>query len=182
MHVDWLDESEKYPEDKEHRETEIFAAPATRRHMQNFLEARRERKRPVADIEEGYISSACCILANLSMDLGRSLTWDAENGRVVGDDEWHALGTAEDTSPRVFHDVAGLAAGTLVEYRSVSTDAAGNRSAASTYASVGNRVSLTAPAEPEEPETPEEPEPQEPTDYGFVSVPGSFSAAASLSI
>ncbi|MFB8146507.1 pullulanase-type alpha-1,6-glucosidase [Microbacterium sp. NPDC056003] len=98
--------------------------------------------------------------------------------RVVGDDEWHALGTAEDTTPRVFHDVAGLAAGTLVEYRSVSTDAAGNRSAASTYASVGNRVALAAPEQPEEPEAPEEPEPQEPTDYGFVSVPGSFNSEA----
>ena len=47
--------------------------------------------------------------------------------RVVGADEWHALGTAEDTSPRVFHDTAGLANGTLVEYRAVSTDAAGHR-------------------------------------------------------
>ena len=37
------------------------------------------------------------------------------------------LGTAEDTTPRVFHDIAGLANGTLVEYRAVSTDAAGNR-------------------------------------------------------
>jgi predicted dehydrogenase len=84
---DYLDERAKYPEDEKHKETEIFAAPATRRHMQNFLEARREKKRPVADIEQGYISSACCILANLSMELGRSLKWDAQNGRVVGDDE-----------------------------------------------------------------------------------------------
>lgn len=95
--------------------------------------------------------------------------------RVVGDDEWHALGTAEDTSPRVFHDTAGLAAGTLVEYRAVSTDAAGHRSAGSTYASVGNRVNVSVPEEPEEPE---EPEPQEPTDYEFVSVPGSFNSEA----
>ena len=41
----------------------------------------------MADIEQGYISSACCILANLSMDLGRSLKWDGEKGRVVDDDE-----------------------------------------------------------------------------------------------
>ncbi|MGL4257766.1 MAG: alpha-amylase family glycosyl hydrolase, partial [Microbacterium sp.] len=63
--------------------------------------------------------------------------------RVVGEEEWHALGTAEDTTPRVFHDTAGLAPGTLVEYRAVSTDAAGNRSAGSTYASVGNGVTTT---------------------------------------
>ncbi|HEX7346626.1 MAG TPA: hypothetical protein VF253_07520, partial [Candidatus Limnocylindrales bacterium] len=95
--------------------------------------------------------------------------------RVAGDDEWHALGTAEDTSPRVFHDTKGLANGTLLEYRAVSTDAAGNRSAASTYASVGNGVT-TVPDEPEEPESPVEPEPQEATPYTFVSVPGSFNS------
>lgn len=84
--------------------------------------------------------------------------------RVVGSDEWHALGTAEDTAPGVYHDVDDLAAGTLVEYRAVSTDAAGQRSAASTYASVGNRVNLV------------EDEPEEPTDPGYeaVSIPGSL--------
>lgn len=85
--------------------------------------------------------------------------------RVVGSDEWHALGTAEDTDPRVFHDIAGLAKGTLLEYRAVSTDAAGHRSAASTYASVGNKVNL---AETEQPTT----------GYDAVSVPGSFNSEA----
>ncbi|MBG6058473.1 pullulanase-type alpha-1,6-glucosidase [Cryobacterium sp. MP_M5] len=79
-------------------------------------------------------------------------TW-AETGfawRVVGSPDWTALGTAEDTTPRVFHDTAGLAKGTLVEYRAVTTDAAGQRAAASTYASVGNTVSVadTAPPTP----------------------------------
>ncbi len=86
-HGKHLDESAKYPEDAAHKATELFAAPATRRHMQNFLTARQERTLPVADIEQGHISSACCILANLSMELGRSLAWDAEAGRVVGDEE-----------------------------------------------------------------------------------------------
>jgi predicted dehydrogenase len=85
-HGDFLDERDKYPEDLEHKETEIFAAPATRQHMRNFLEAREQKKRPVSDIEQGYISTSCCIMANLSMDLGRSLKWDPEKG-VVGDDE-----------------------------------------------------------------------------------------------
>ena len=86
--------------------------------------------------------------------------------RVVGGDEWHPLGTAEDTTPGVFHDVAGLAAGTLVEYRAVSTDAAGGRSAASTYASVGNRVNLVDDPAPEEPD--------DATPYDFVSIAGSL--------
>jgi predicted dehydrogenase len=87
VHGEFLDEREKYPKDADHKETELFAAPATRRHFENFLAARRNRERPVADIEEGQISSACCILANLSMELGRSLAWDAAAGRVAGDDE-----------------------------------------------------------------------------------------------
>ncbi len=87
VHGDFVDERDKYPEDTQHKETEIFAAPATRRHMENFLAARRAGKRPVADIEQGYISSACCIMANLSMELGRSLKWDEKAGRIVGDDD-----------------------------------------------------------------------------------------------
>ena len=87
VHKDFVDERERYPEDEQHKETELFAAPATRRHFEDFLAARRNKKRPVADIEEGHISSACCILANLSMELGRSLLWDADAGRVADDDE-----------------------------------------------------------------------------------------------
>jgi predicted dehydrogenase len=86
-HGDYVDEQADYPEDVQHKETELFASAATRQHMRDFLAARRERGRPVADIEEGYISSACCILANVSMELGRGLIWDSQNGRVVGDDE-----------------------------------------------------------------------------------------------
>lgn len=65
--------------------------------------------------------------------------------RAVGTDEWHHLGTAEDTTPRVFHEVgadgAALPEGALVEYRAVTQDADGDRAAASSYASVGVDVS-----------------------------------------
>lgn len=91
VHGEYLDERDKYPEDLEHKATELFASPATRRHMRNFLEARRKGERPVADIEEGHVSSACCILANLSMELGRSLAWDKDKGRVIGDEEANRL-------------------------------------------------------------------------------------------
>uniref|UniRef100_UPI003399C547 pullulanase-type alpha-1,6-glucosidase n=1 Tax=Agromyces litoreus TaxID=3158561 RepID=UPI003399C547 len=83
--------------------------------------------------------------------------------RVAGSDEWTSLGTAEDTTPRVFHDTAGLANGTLLEYRAVSTDAAGNRAAASTYASVGNAVSLVVEEEPE-------------TEIDLVTIPGNHNS------
>ena len=82
-----VEEREKYPEDVQHKETELFAAPANRAQLLNFVQSRKNGQRPVADIEEGYISSACSILANLSMELGRGLRWDAEAGKVIGDDE-----------------------------------------------------------------------------------------------
>lgn len=87
VHGEFLDEREQYPEDEQHEETEVYAAPGTRRHLKNFLEARESGDQPVAEIERGHTSTACCILANLSMELGRSLKWDSEAGRVADDEE-----------------------------------------------------------------------------------------------
>jgi predicted dehydrogenase len=87
---EFVDEKNKYPEDVQHKETELYAAPATRHHMQNFLASRREGKLPVADIEQGHISTACCLLANHSMALGRSLKWDEKAGKIAGDDDANA--------------------------------------------------------------------------------------------
>lgn len=69
--------------------------------------------------------------------------------RVLGDDAWTALGTAETTQPRVWADTAGLPAGAVVEYRAVTVDAAGHRSAASTFAGVGRALDGVAPTDPE---------------------------------
>jgi predicted dehydrogenase len=91
IHGDVLFELEEYPEDKTESRLEKPVAPAIRRHMQDFLAAIATRGKPVADIEQGYISTTSCILGNLSMQLGRTLTWDAEAGRVVGDDEANRL-------------------------------------------------------------------------------------------
>ena len=52
--------------------------------MLDFLGGDPVGGKPVADIEQGHISTASCILANLSLQLGRTLTWDAEKGQVVG--------------------------------------------------------------------------------------------------
>ena len=87
VHKDVEYELEQYPEDKTEPRLEKHTAPAVRRHMQDLLAAIATRGKPVADIEQGYISTTCCILANLSMDLGRSLQWDPAKQRVAGDEE-----------------------------------------------------------------------------------------------
>ena len=83
--------------------------------------------------------------------------------RPLGSTEWTTIGTAEDDTPRVFADVSGLADGTVLEVRAVTTDAAGNRAADSALAVVGadlsGQVSTTSDT------------------TGLVTVPGSHNAA-----
>lgn len=78
---------DKYPEDKTEKDNELHVAEANRQHQRNFLQAIEARDKPVADIEQGHISTASCILANLAMQLGRTLTWDPAKHVVVGDEE-----------------------------------------------------------------------------------------------
>jgi len=88
IHRDCKMELEEYPEDKTEKDLERHVAPAVRVHMLDFLNAVAKRTRPVADIEEGHISTVSCLLANISQKLGgRSLKWDADSHRIIGDEE-----------------------------------------------------------------------------------------------
>jgi predicted dehydrogenase len=82
-----LFEEDKYPEDKTEKDLERHVASAIRRHWQDFLKCRENRGKPVSDIEQGHISTASCILANISMGLGRSLAFDPATHTVKNDAE-----------------------------------------------------------------------------------------------
>jgi hypothetical protein len=86
-----FDPEDKYPEDKTEEDMELHVATANRAHQRDFLNAIANRGKPVADIEQGHISTASCILANISMQLGRALTWDPAKHQVVGDDAANKL-------------------------------------------------------------------------------------------
>ena len=104
VHKDVTYEYEQYPEDKTEKDLERHVAPAIRGHMTDLLANMKTRGRPVADIEEGYRSTTACILANLSMKLGRTLEWDHAQGRVVGDEEANRLLRRPYRSPWVHPD------------------------------------------------------------------------------
>ena len=87
IHKDVTYEYEQFPEDRTEKDLERHVAPAIRYHMKNLLASIDTRSKPVADIEQGYISTSSCILANLSMDLGRTLVWDQAAGQIAGDAE-----------------------------------------------------------------------------------------------
>ena len=91
IHKDVAYEYEKYPEDRTEKDLERHVAPAIRGHMKDWLGAIANKTRPVADIEQGHISTSSCILANVAMKLGRTLTWDAATQKVVGDAEANRL-------------------------------------------------------------------------------------------
>ena len=98
IHREWNDanakypvDSDKFPEDKTEKRIEYHVAPAIREHMKDLLQCIVSRARPRADILEGSTSTAMCVLANLSLQLKRSLTWDEAIGRVVGDEEANTL-------------------------------------------------------------------------------------------
>jgi predicted dehydrogenase len=91
IHKDVKYELDEYPEDRTEKDLERHVAPAIRGHMKDLLAAIDKRGKPVADIEQGYISTTSCILANNAMKLGRTLTWDPVKQRVVGDEEANRL-------------------------------------------------------------------------------------------
>jgi predicted dehydrogenase len=101
IHKDVTYEFEQYPIDRTEKDLERHVAPAIRGHMRDLLRCIENRSRPVADIEEGHISSASCILANNALKLGRSLTWDAQKHQVVGDAEANKLLKREYRKPWV---------------------------------------------------------------------------------
>ncbi|MBL8188826.1 MAG: Gfo/Idh/MocA family oxidoreductase [Acidobacteria bacterium] len=101
VHQDVKYELEEYPIDKVEKDLEKHVAPAIRGHMKDLLRCIETRDKPVADIEQGHISTASCILANISMKLGRSLKWDSTKQQVVGDSEANKLLQREYRKPWV---------------------------------------------------------------------------------
>ena len=91
IHRDVVYEKEKFPEDLTEKDIELNAAPATRLHMLNFLDAIEKNGRPVADISESHISTASCLLANLSMKIGRPVVYDPERRMIPDDPQANAL-------------------------------------------------------------------------------------------
>jgi hypothetical protein len=59
----------------------------SKNHYVDWLDAIRKRSKPVCDIETGCRSVTVCHLGNIAYKLGRSLKWDPEHERIIGDPE-----------------------------------------------------------------------------------------------
>jgi len=55
----------------------------TGRHVRNFLDCIKSRKRPIADVEVGHRSTSMSLLANISLAVQARLDWDAEREQIT---------------------------------------------------------------------------------------------------
>jgi myo-inositol 2-dehydrogenase/D-chiro-inositol 1-dehydrogenase len=68
-------------------------------HMGNFFDCIRERRRPISDVVSQHQSVTTCHLGNISMHLGRKLTWDPKKELFVGDEAANSRLTRSQRAP-----------------------------------------------------------------------------------
>lgn len=56
-------------------------------HMGNFFDCLSSREQPISDVESQHRSASTCHLGNISMRLGRKLSWNPDQEQFVSDDE-----------------------------------------------------------------------------------------------
>jgi predicted dehydrogenase len=71
--------------EEERRWSDSTALWQARWHMEDWLDAMRTRRRPVADVEIGHRSISVCHLANIARRVGRPLAWDPAAERFAGE-------------------------------------------------------------------------------------------------
>jgi predicted dehydrogenase len=55
---------------------------ATHRHVRNFLDSVKSRRRPICDMEVGFNSTLPCLLAIVSVRTGQTVRWDGRSART----------------------------------------------------------------------------------------------------
>ena len=69
----------------------ISAEDTLTMNKQDWIDSIKSRKRPLCSVEDGHKVSVACHLANMSLQLGRTIYWDPAKEQVVGDKEAASL-------------------------------------------------------------------------------------------
>jgi predicted dehydrogenase len=97
FHMGWLDGWSFYPADRNkpvlHEEPTLHKPDNQniKELFADFLDAIKNKRRPVCDIEIGHRSTVMSLLGMLSMKVGRSVRWDGEKELILGDEEANTL-------------------------------------------------------------------------------------------
>ena len=93
FHMGWLDGWTFYPTDPKgqiiHQDAQLHQPDEQniKELWADFLDAIRNRRKPVSDIEQIHYSTNVSLLGMLSYKLGRSIEWDGAKETVIGDAE-----------------------------------------------------------------------------------------------
>jgi predicted dehydrogenase len=68
-------------------------------HVRNFIDCVKSRRRPISDLESGHQTATSCHLANISMKVGRTLRWSAEEEKILEDPQAAMLLTKDYRAP-----------------------------------------------------------------------------------
>ncbi|MEY2792814.1 MAG: hypothetical protein RJA76_806, partial [Bacteroidota bacterium] len=60
-------------------------------HYHDFLDAIKNRNKPICDVEIGHRTASICNLGNIAYELKRNLTWDPKKEVFAKDTEANAL-------------------------------------------------------------------------------------------
>lgn len=71
----------------------------------DFLQSIESGRRPTADIEIGHQATTLSLLGMLSLKLGRSVRWDGDAERIIGDDEANGLLKREYRAPWTYPEI-----------------------------------------------------------------------------
>jgi predicted dehydrogenase len=97
FHMGWLDGWTFYPADPRkppvHEDAKLNKPDDQniKELWADFINAIESNKRPTSDVEEIHYSTNMALLGILSYKLGRSVQWDGEKTRIVGDEEANKL-------------------------------------------------------------------------------------------
>ena len=69
--------------------------------MANFFECVKSREEPVSPVRIQHRTITACHLTNISLRLGRKLTWDPKSEEIVGDEEARSWQSREQRKPYV---------------------------------------------------------------------------------
>jgi predicted dehydrogenase len=64
-------------------------------HYKDFLQAMRNRTKPIADVEIGHRTATVCNIGNITYQLNRPLQWNPHSEKFTGDDEANGLRSRE---------------------------------------------------------------------------------------
>jgi hypothetical protein len=80
-----------------------WRVPPSNDHMGNFFECVKTRQEPVSPVRIQHRTITACHLTNISLRLGRKLTWDPTAQQIIGDPEANAWQQREQRSPYEVH-------------------------------------------------------------------------------